>query len=162
MTIIIETGAGLADAESYVSVAECSAYHVKHGGVAWDNLDDKESALRKATQYLDVAYKWRGIPATSTQALRWPRYGVTVDSVTLAWDGIPPKIKEACCELASKGDLFSDVAAQQVDSVKVGPIERKMSAPSNGGQVRYAAVDALVRDLVAGGSGSATISLVRA
>lgn len=158
----VETGVGLEYSESYVTVAECTAYHVKHGGTAWEVIDDQEAALRKATQYLDSVYQWRGYPVFSTQALKWPRLGVVVDGYELPSDEIPAKLKAACCELAAKGDLFSDVAAQQVESVKVGPIERKMSGLLNGGQVRYAAVDALLRELVRGGSGSASISLVRA
>lgn len=158
----VETGVGLEDSESYVTVAECTAYHAKHGGTAWDAVDDQEAALRKATQYLDSVYQWRGDRVFSTQALKWPRLNVVVDGYELPGDEIPAKLKAACCELAAKGELFADVSAQQVDSVKVGPIERKMSGLLNGGQVRYAAVDALVRELVRGGSGSASISLVRA
>lgn len=160
--LTVETGDGFATAESYASVAECTAYHLKHGGTAWDAVDDQEAALRNATQYLDSVYSWRGTPISYSQALRWPRVGVSVDGYDIPGDEIPAKLKAACCELAAKGDLFADVAAQQVESVKVGPIERTMGAVTNGGQVRFAAVDALVRDLVKGGSGSATISLVRA
>lgn len=162
MAIIVEDGSSKADAESYVSVTDCTAYHAKHGGVAWDAIDNQEAALRKATQYLDTMYKWRGTPASTTQALKWPRYDVVVDDVPLLWNVVPEKLKQACCELAARGDLFADVDAQHVASVKVGPIERTMSAPANGGQKRYAAVDALVRDLVLAGSGSASISVVRA
>lgn len=157
----VETGVGLEDSESYVTVAECTAYHAKHGGTAWDAIDDQEAALRKATQYLDSVYQWRGYPVFSTQALKWPRLGVVVDGYELPSDELPAKLKAACCELAAKGDLFSDVDSQHVESVKVGPIERTMSAPSNGGQKRYAAVDALVGELIAGGSGSSSIQLVR-
>ena len=162
MSLIVETGTGSESSESYVTVAECSAYHTKHGGTAWDWIDDKEAALRKATQYLDSAYKWRGVPTTEAQALRWPRANVVVDSYALAWDAIPANLKHACCELAAKGDLFADVESQHVTDVQVGPIKRSMSGLSNGGQKRYAAVDALVRELISGGSGSATIALVRA
>lgn len=160
--LTVESGVGLSDAESYVSLAECNAYHAKHGGAAWDAVDDPEAALRKATQYLDSAYQWKGTPVYSSQALRWPRVGVTVDGYDLDGDKIPAKLKAACCELAAKGELFADVSAQQVTEVQVGPIKRTLSAANNGGQVRFAAVDALVRDLVRGGSGSSTISLVRA
>lgn len=60
---------------------------------------------------------------------------------------------------ASKGQLFEDVAAQHVESVTVGPISRKMSAPANGGQKRFAVIDALLRGLTTGGG---AIKLVRA
>ena len=159
--MIVEDGSGKTDSESSVSVADCTAYHLKHGGEAWDSIDNQEAALRKATQYLDSMYWWKGAPKNYAQALRWPRVGVTVDGYDLPGDALPAKLKAACCELAAKGDLFADVDAQHVTEVTVGPISRTLSAPSNGGQKRYAAVDALVRELIAGGSGSATIMLVR-
>lgn len=162
MALIVEVGAGLTDSESYVSVAECNAYHLKHGGIAWDAVDDQEAALRNATQYLDSMYKWRGDPLKSDQALKWPRANVVVDGVPLLWNVIPAKVKAACCELAAKGDLFADVAAQYVTERQVGPIKRTFSGMANGGQKRYAVVDALVRELVSGGSGASTISVVRA
>lgn len=159
--LIVESGVGLEESESYVSAAECTAYHAKHGGTAWDAVDDQDAALRKATQYLDSVYQWRGDRVFSTQALKWPRLNVVVDGYDLPGDEIPAKLKAACCELAAKGELFADVQAQQVTEVQVGPIKRTLSTASNGGQVRFAAVDALVRELIAGGSGGASIQLVR-
>ena len=160
--LTVETGTGSASSDSYVTVAECDAYHVAHGGTAWAAIVDKEAAIRNATQYLDSMYRFRGTPTVSGQALRWPRSGVLVDGYSVDWSSVPKQVKNATCELAARSGLFADVSAQYVTDVQVGPIKRTMSGLGNNGQVRYAVVDAMVRDLVSGGSGSSSVQVVRA
>lgn len=161
MSLIVENGEGLADAESYASVAECAAYASSFANAGWTGTDAaKESALRKATQYLDSAYAWKSSPLQPfTQALQWPR-------IDYLWAWPETKLlKKACCELAIRsltGDLFTDTASQHVTSATVGPIKRDLSAPANNGQKRYAIVDAMVRTMVLGGSGSSAIGIIRA
>lgn len=163
MAIIAETGAGLASAESYASVAEANAYFAARKNAAWDAadvVDQKEPALRQAAQYLDVQYRFKGARLSLDQALSWPRSGVSFDGYILRSDAVPRQIKDACCELAVRaitGSLLADTAAQYVASVAVGPIHRTMSAPTNGGQQRYAVVDALLRGLVRGDGGIAVV-----
>lgn len=153
-------------ADSYVTLAESDAYHLALGReTTWVDLDAdvKEPALRKATIFLNSRYTWRGARVTSTQALAWPRAGIVLDGVSVSTLALPVPLKSACCELALKAltsDLLTDTDAQYVESVTVGPITRKMSARGNGGQKRYAAVDALLRELVRGGSG--VVEVVRA
>jgi hypothetical protein len=156
MTLIVEDGTGLAAAESYVSAADCDAYHAARGNTGWSGTEaEKEAALRNAATYLDAHYRYRSCRLTAAQALEWPREAYD-------WGGPEVRrLKSACCELALRaraGDLFSDVTAQHVESVKVGPIERKMSAPGNGGQKRYAVVDAMLRDVVSGGGNSIAVA----
>ena len=75
MSLIIETGAGLPDADSYASVAQADAYHLKRRTTAWAALDDseKESLLIKATEYMVGQYRarWKGRRRISTQAPDW-------------------------------------------------------------------------------------------
>lgn len=163
----LDTTLGGVSSDSYVTLAQADTYHLSRGReTAWADLDaeQKEPALREATAYLDARYQWRGVRNTSTQALGWPRAGVLIDGYVCPTSSLPRQLTEACCELALKAlteDLFADADAQYVESVTVGPITRKMSARGNGGQKRYAAVDALLRDLAAGGR-SGSISVVRA
>lgn len=166
MALIVEDGSGKANAESYASVAAATIYHANFGNAAWDNADSdiQESALRRATSYIDTNYRFKGERHSAEQALSWPRYGVVVDGYELAEIAIPSRLVHATCELALRaltGGLMDDVAAQYVESVKVGPIERTMSAPANGGQRRFAAIDSLLRDLVRGSSGN-SVTVVRA
>lgn len=153
-------------ADSYVSVAEADAYHAKRGNTAWTAADvpGKEGALVRATGYVDAEYGWKGIRATSIQALAWPRYDVEVDGYPVLTTVIPQKVKDAVCEMALKalaGDIAPDVLPDVVTETTVGPITKKYApAKQNGGRKRYTYVDSLLAPLVSGGSGQ--IKLTRA
>nr|WP_295383548.1 DnaT-like ssDNA-binding protein [Pseudoxanthomonas sp.] len=161
----LDTTIGGAASDSYASLAEAATYHASRGNTTWDATDSEiqEQKLRAATAHLDSRYEWRGYRVAGTQALDWPRSGVVVDGYTLDSASLPVALKRACMELAFKAltvDLFADSDAQYVESVTVGPISRKLSAPRNGGQRRFAVVDSLLRDLVRGGG--ASVELIRA
>ncbi len=157
MALIVENGTGKPDADSYVSVADASAYHSAMGNLAWADLDVlvMEAALRRATQYLDTRHQFAGDPLTSTQALAWPR------------DVAPwpvKRVQDACCELAlraSTGALYADQGDAPVTEETVGPITVKYGAGQNGGQTRFAVVDDLLRGLLRV-SGRMTLRLERA
>src|SRR6187549_997723 len=135
MSLIVEDGTARADAESYISVADANSYHVSRGtpDADWADLDtaDKESALRRATDYMLATYRlrWKGSPVNGTQALDWPRYNVQRDQSFLTYiqpTVIPNEVKRACAELAVRahaGPLTQDVEPQAgVLSEQVGPI----------------------------------------
>lgn len=152
MALIVEDGSGKIDADSYVSVADCAAYAAAHGLTFAGDEPAKEARLRRATQYIDAQYAFKGEEQTDTQALAWPR--------TVA-NGVPREIVAACCELACKsGDLWQDVDAAPVIEKTIGPITKKYATPANGGQKRFAGVDALIKRWVAGGG--MNIRVVRA
>lgn len=136
--LIVAPAAGY---ESLVTLETADAYMLKMGS-PWEWTDrQKETHLRRATQYLLSAYAIR------------PEY----------LDPVAANVQAACCEAAlraSTGNLFEDVAAQYVQSVSVGPVSKTMSAPANRGQARFAVIDALLRGLTDGMSG--TVKLVRA
>lgn len=141
-------------ADAYGTMAEANAYHLALGREAsWVDLDSEETepAMRRATLYMDAHYNWRGLKATEAQALGWPRTGVTLDGFVVDATSIPVAVKRACFELAFRAlteELMGDVPAQHAVSVKVGPIERKLSDPTNSGQKRFAYVDVTLKRLV--------------
>lgn len=137
MTLIVEDGTGKSNAESYISVADADAYHSNRGNASWATLTTgvKEQLLRKATDYMVAVYrlKWDGYRYVNTQALDWPRIYVPVRDICsvnafpqyVDFDVVPAQIKDACAELALKGNsetLLSD-QSQNVVREKVGPIE---------------------------------------
>lgn len=153
MALITEDGTGLDDAESYVSVADCTTYAANFGRTGWSALtvtdSQREAALRKATAYIDSRYRFVGQPLTDTQALEWPRYDY-------AWP--QKRIVDACCELAIRAltqDLYKDVDGLITEET-IGPISTKYFNPT--GQVRFTQVDDMVRPL----TGGSTIKLSRA
>jgi len=146
MALIVESGAGLPDAEAYISVAEADAYFAARGNAAWAALNTaaKEAALRLGADYMEAAYgpKWKGERVSDTQALSWPRGGI--DGV--ADDAVPVAVQRANAELAvraSAGPLMADQGAQ-VKSETVGPISVTYADGARQ-ETRYAAVDASLR-----------------
>lgn len=106
LTLIKETGAGLANANSYASAADGDAYHDGHlYATAWTaaTLANKEKALVFATRLIDGQYQFNGVKANESQALQWPRAGVRDPDAEGEWiwgDVVPTSVRDATCELA--------------------------------------------------------------
>jgi hypothetical protein len=164
MSLIVEDGSGLPDAESYASVNTADAYHANFNNAAWTAASTavKEAALRRATQYLDSRYKFLGYRLHYNQALMWPRSGIWLEGVYLLWP--VNRMVQATCELALRA-LSTTLAQDTPDQVQientVGPITVRYSPSNLAGQVRFAVVDDLLRPFVSAGVGS-SIRLERA
>jgi len=146
--------------DAYVSLAACDAYHAALGNAAWTGLDAaKEVAIRKATLWVDNAYRgrWKGIRCDTTQPLAWPRWDVTdedglyVDSAT-----IPTAIANATCEAALRIIAGTDLDPDRdrggrIKSESVGSLSVVYAdgAPSG---TTYPRIDRMVSGLVAGRS----------
>lgn len=141
---------GASNANSYLTQAEADAYFETRLHVdAWDDADDKERALMMATRVLDrmgLPYKyyvpsakgvaahyrtrpqWTGAVATTTQALAWPRTGMTDrNGNAIASNVVPVELKEATAELAMQlitadRTLDNDVSVQGITSLRAGPV----------------------------------------
>jgi len=102
MSLIVEDGTGLANAQSYASAADATTYHTAHGNAAWIGATaDMESALVRATAWLDDAFyhRWPTCKMLSTQALEFPRLAA-VDADGYALAPVPAALKNALCEAA--------------------------------------------------------------
>jgi hypothetical protein len=102
MALIIETGAGIPDADSYSTVAQCEDYAVKYYGSSLHGSPaDKEAAMRRAVAHMD-SLRWKGSKANGrNQALAWPRSGVTdCEGISIDDDVIPPEVIAAQHEFA--------------------------------------------------------------
>lgn len=167
MALIVEDGTGKADAESYISVEDATAYHADRGNAAWASLASdtvREQLLRRATEYMLQVYRsaWQGYRMTSAQALDWPRADVCVDGYPLAIDIVPAEVKRACAELALKansGPLAPDLG-QAIKRQKIGPIDTEYADYSPQSK-RYVAIDRLLQPLLSG-RGGMSIKVVRA
>lgn len=159
MSLIVEDGTGLLDADAYVSVATATAYHAAMGNTAWAALSDsnKEIAIRRATQYIDSGYRFAGELLVYKQALQFPRiFGDT--EVGWRYDGVWPikPLSDACCELAiraSAAPLVVDVDAAGIKFEKVGPIETEFFRSQSNGQTQFPLVDNLLSPFTSGRGG---------
>jgi hypothetical protein len=170
--LIIETGSGLQNAESYASVAVADAYHAGRLNTAWAALDTvtKEGALRRATEYLVGKYRdrWKGMRNTMTQALDWPRYNVQLADVGFGSiaayvpaNTVPVEVQNACCVLAliaATTDLAPPLE-RTVQEKTIGPI-KTVFAQGSQELVRHPAVDMMLKPYLVGTATSGV--LVRA
>jgi hypothetical protein len=164
MALEVEDGTGKANAESYISVADADLRHTAFGNAAWTGTDAvKEAALRRATAYMEQAYRerWQGVRRHVDQALSWPRWNVCVDSYYLDTESVPADVANACADLALRaltGDLNADLAREVVRE-KVGPLETEY-APHSPQATQFRAVDMALAPYLNGGGVNAR--LVRA
>ena len=166
MTLIVEDGSGLSTAESYISAADASTRHTNLGNTncALLTSDEMEQALRRATVYMEQAYRerWQGYVQHLDQALSWPRNSVVIDGWRwIATDIVPAEVANACADLALKaaaGDLNADLTRGVVRK-KVGPLETEFDRYSPQ-STRYVAINMMLAPFLKGASANAT--LVRA
>ena len=78
MALVVESGVGLADADSFISLEGARAFAAKYGITLPTNDEAAEVALRQGCQYVELQQKcFSGSRLTTTQALSWPRAGAT-------------------------------------------------------------------------------------
>lgn len=126
MAIIVQDDTGaVADAVSYVTVAEFKAYHTIRGNAFSTYSDTQiEQALAKARDFLDSRYEFKGYPVTNrSQATMWPRYDV-YDRQGFVVSGVPKEIKEAQHEYAFRA-LSAPLAVDPTPSATGFPIKSK-------------------------------------
>lgn len=133
MALVIETGAIVAGATSFVTRAEIVAYAAARGVT----LADDETTDARAIDAID--YLWslclRGTPVADDQPLMFPRKGlVDGDDADGYAHSIPRAIKQAQMQLALDAAngiklLASSNPTAEVKRVKVGPLEREFFAP---------------------------------
>src|SRR5512137_2075210 len=182
LTVIKETGAGLADANSYADVADGDAYFDGHlYATAWTGAtsDTKAAALVMATRLIDAQFQFCGFRAHSEQALQWPRTECPdpdrgggawtvlgpILSKCVPYDSVPAAVVQATCEMGRELIIEDRTAAppgEGLQTVINGSVTTKYSKEdtrpilSHVAQAMLAKYGALIR----GGGGS--VRLVRA
>lgn len=140
IVVIVENGNGLANANSYVSVAECDTYHAATlNAEAWTgaSADDKAIAVVMATRLIDSLFQFYGVVTFAAQALQWPRldcpdpdrnFGSLPDlsffrGNMVPFNMVPVFVKNSTCELARVAlvaDRVTDPSWQGIKELVVG------------------------------------------
>lgn len=136
MALTLETGIGVADANSYVDTTYADSFHSIRGNAAWTGtVAAKEAALAKAFDYLcnEQRYRFRGSRTTAVQRAPFPRTGCQERNGPLyTTDQIPWRVKDAQCLLALvalSGPLESSLdRGGKITSESVGPISTSYAA----------------------------------
>ena len=123
MALVVESGVGLENADSYISVEYADAYFNKRNSkTEWDLVTEKEKAIIDAMDYIDTAFNYKGYKVNPNQSLEFPR----VINNTVEF---PTRLKNAVCELALKASsntLLADTE-RATKREKVGDIEIEYS-----------------------------------
>lgn len=135
MAVIVQDDTGLiANANSYVSVADFRAYHDARANKYLDDDDTIAPALIKASTYVDGRFRYKGRRSNGReQTQEWPRVSC-YDRDRYPVQGIPQEVKDAVCEYALRamsGDLVTDPTRDETgnhiasETLTVGPITTK-------------------------------------
>lgn len=130
LTLTKENGSGLADANSYASVADGDSFHDGHlYATAWTGAttDQKSTALVMASRLIDAEYQFNGVRATDAQAMAWPRYRcpdpdrdsrLLLGGNWLPENQVPKNVSAATCEMARELLLADRTAAPTGEGLK--------------------------------------------
>ena len=126
VTWIVETGDGIAGANTYYSLASVAAYCTARGLTAWASASttNKDKAMYAAMDYIE-SQSYKGYKASYTYPLKWPRYDCWDDdgyfsNTTLTPTGVqkvPDNVKYAVAqscyeEIAVPGCLLPTLSAE--------------------------------------------------
>ena len=132
ITLVVENGTGLPDANSYCDLDYAVEYCTMKGYTDWLKLSENQQKIFiiRGTEFVDNFYTWKGIRHKQSQSMAFPRDDI-YDDDRYPVDGIPDKLKKACIEAAflnassSANTLFSTkdengkVKKQKVDTLEV-------------------------------------------
>jgi hypothetical protein len=142
MTLIVEDGTGLANADALISTEFADAIHDDHGNVTWETHDqlEKEAAIRNASTFLTYSLVWAGWPSNErTQALSFPRTGLwDADGYDVSSDAVPKEVQRATAFLALfDADNAGAITTPNFEYNKtlirkrIGPIEKEYAVIRN-------------------------------
>lgn len=151
MAIVVETGAIIAGANSYISRADATTYHAAMNNTAWATLTtaQMDGALLYAAQWLDGRYMWPGTPVSDDQTMSWPRMGAYDSELRrIASSTIPQPVKDAQCEFAlAHASVALNTPADRggaVDYAKVDDIAVSFADGAPSGRT-YDYIDRIIR-----------------
>lgn len=157
VTIIVEDGSIVANANAYIDVAEATAYAAQRGVTLPADADAVAAMIIQATDFLESkACEYAGKKTDPEQSLQWPRtdaYLFGDDETPYDPHTIPKNLKQAQAALViavSQGVvLLPNVGPQDyVIEETVGPITTKYANPIQAGiGITFTGVDYLLSSL---------------
>lgn len=143
--VTVEDGTGLADANSYGSVADADGYFAtRPRSSAWTPLsvDLRGQYLIHAARIMDASMTWLGEKLKATQSLAFPRWPIDdLDAAVVPRDVIRAQFELAYSLIGT--DLTGEPGTTGFQKIVVGPIELT-AAPGE----RPATIPRFVQDLL--------------
>lgn len=135
MALVIESGSGLQNASSFVTVAELEAFAQARGVKLPTTEEAKEVLLIKGVDYLILREpEFQGLRTEDDQALPFPRSGLTIHCKSFPDSLIPPQVKLAQMQAAleavkAKKGLSPAFLSPPVAREKADVVERQYMTP---------------------------------
>lgn len=123
ITLVIEDGSGVLNANVYSDVTYVDNYHSDRGHASWASFDaeKKKSCMIRATDYVEKRFglRYRGRRLSRDQGLQWPRADAYDDSGYLfsSSSAIPKQLKMAIAEYSLRAGLMGELAPDPIPLV---------------------------------------------
>ena len=157
MTLIIEDGSIVANANSYVTTEEYMNWaDARFGGsrsTGTTCVDDLEGFILRATDYFE-SQNLIGTKVSSAQPMQWPRQGAYIDGFYVSSSSIPNEVKASIFELAyteEQGNSELGTVERAVKKEKVASIEVEYSDNASSSVFNRSVPNALKKLLQWGG-----------
>lgn len=112
MALIVETGAVVANAESYIGLTDARALAAAYGWTLPADDTEAEIALRNGAVYVDLSEpEMNGARVSELQVLAYPRKDVVIYGFDLAETTIPPRLQQAQVAAAAEIGAGTDPRA---------------------------------------------------
>lgn len=167
MALTIEDGTNVANADSYITVAEYNTWADARFGSGRSTAPATDAAaeqlILRAMDYFE-GLEFQGIKTYESQALQWPRAWVVIDGYAKESDEIPTEVKKALYELTyaeELGDGELNQVERKVQSETVGPISVTYSSGSASNTLNPGVTKA-IRKLLKNGTGGSGFKVSRA
>lgn len=152
MALIVETGAIVANANSYIDLASARTYAESIGLVLAADDSEAEVTLLNANRFLEgLEPRYQGHRVSAAQALAWPRAQVIIAGFPLPDTTIPNQLKQAqviaAATIQSGVDLFATQSGQFIKREKVDVIETEYDSEylaTVDGQPIYTAIESML------------------
>lgn len=158
MPLIVETGAIVPNADSYVSLADARALAAKYGLELPADDTAAEAALRNGATYVGLAEpQMCGRRVSAGQSLAYPRTGATLYGFTVADTVIPPQLIRAQVIAAVTYGAGTEVRANsdgrsvQTERVEGAVTVTYFNNGNSGATTAITAADDALRPLLCGG-----------
>lgn len=123
MAFVVETGAGFANSNGYISVAFFRSYHADRGHDSAASLIDADvqTCIVRASDYIDKRFsqKMRGCKTSRQNSMAYPRQEVLDNQgkYICMSDELPNELLRATAEYALRAAVYSELAPDPLMSV---------------------------------------------
>lgn len=164
VTLIVEDGSNVPNANSYADVATLRAYADSRGLDLPDGDDELAQMCIVAMDYIEaMEYRMKGCRTYDDQSLSWPRKGVCINGSRFPDNAIPKSLINALCQLtvdatALDGNLTPTQTEYAIRQEVIGPMSTTYAVNTVNGSgafvPQYTKFDQFMRPLLNAAGGS--------